>query len=189
MTMSSFVQTALILTLSLLPAAAQDAAKTPDANSTPAQPAATSPAAAQPAAAKPAAPKTAAKRKPQAAPRKSYSIFDYQKELGMTDDQIAQVKAAVKTLQDALIAKKNTAEQVQGELRQLLQSNADIEPIRAKLQVLAGLEVDRQIADIEASRSVSKIMTPEQREKWHAIQARMSGDARGQSPSAPKQTP
>lgn len=180
MTESIVVQAALILTLCLLPAAAQDAAKTPDANFSSTQPAVAPPAAAQTGDAKRGASKAPPKvrAKPQSQSRKAYSLFDYQKEIGLSEAQIAQIKDVVKGLQEKLAGQKKTVEDDNAEIHQLLQTNADIKQVRVKLQELANLEVDRQVGDIEASRSVAKIMTFEQQEKWHAIQARLNAPAR-----------
>ena len=48
---------------------------------------------------------------------------------------------------------------------------ADLKQIRAKLQEIADLSVESGCADVEASRKINAVMTPEQLKKWRSIQA------------------
>ena len=120
----------------------------------------------------PNAPST--KGKPAAKARRTHSLFEYQKELGLTDDQITRMKAAVQSLQEKLVDLAKSEDQAGSEVHELVLSNADMKLIRAKLHVVADIEVERQASDIETSRAISQVMTPDQQEKWRAIQVRLS---------------
>jgi hypothetical protein len=183
MTDSIVLAAALIVTLGASRAAAQDPTQTnAAAAAAAAQPGAALPGsapAAKPAEAKRTVIKTKAKFTPSAAPSKPATIFDYQKEIGLSDDQVAQMKSMVGALEAKFRAEKATGEQDSAEVRRLLQTDGDIKDIRAKLQDLANLEVEHQIGEIEASRSVGKILTKDQQEKWRAIQSRMAAQRSG----------
>jgi Spy/CpxP family protein refolding chaperone len=188
---SLFLAAALILTLSPSRAAAEDAAQTnavaqpggalPGASSAP------TPAASAPAGAGHTSLKTTGKFKGKlvSQPAKPTTIFDFQKEIGLSDDQIATMKGLVASLEAKFRNEKQAGEQASAEVRRLLQSDGDIKDIRAKLQDLANLEVEHQLGEIEASRAVAKILTPEQQGKWRAIQGRMNA----QRAAAPQPAP
>lgn len=103
------------------------------------------------------------------------TIFDYQKELGLTDKQLADIRAALKGLQDSLATLGQKLQVVDKEAAQAIQADAPLPQIRAKLQEVAAVQIDMRIADIDTSRKVNAILTKAQLAKWHEIQKKARG--------------
>jgi Spy/CpxP family protein refolding chaperone len=96
-------------------------------------------------------------------------IWDF-KELELTPDQIASIKQVVNSLQQRLEQLRARLEARKQEYQVMLTRNDALEKLRAKLQEIAALQVDMQMADVESSRAINAVMTPQQLLKWHELQ-------------------
>jgi Spy/CpxP family protein refolding chaperone len=127
------------------------------------------------------APKASASTAP--APQ-SKRIWDYQKELNLTDNQVTQLKTVVQQFEDASAAASTKAEGLQKQVNALMHDDtSDIEQLRARWIELQTLEVNTRVMDIQTSRTVYKILSKEQMERWKQIQAATS------KPAQPQKTP
>ena len=99
------------------------------------------------------------------------TIFDYQKELGLTEKQSNDIKTLFASLKARLEDLNKNRKDATEALKILISKEADLKQIRAKLQEIADLSVESGCADIEASRKINAVMTPDQLKKWRSIQA------------------
>ena len=101
------------------------------------------------------------------------TIFDYKKDIGLTDDQETKMKAALTELNTAVNNGRNKINKLETEYRKLLEKEPSIAQARAKLQEIAAAQVDLRLVDLQTSRKITGVLTPEQLEKWRAIQVKM----------------
>jgi len=127
-----------------------------------------------------------AKPKAASAPQgqKVQTIWDFQKELGLTEVQIKEMKGAVSELANYLNECRKRIASNEQQVQSLLVQNAEIEKIRPYLKSTADIQVEMRIADIKASQKINGTMTPEQLVKWREVQKRTRAQA-----TAPVQQP
>lgn len=100
------------------------------------------------------------------------TIFDYQKDLGLSDKQVADIKAATTALQTTLAERAQEITTLRQDINAMIASNERIERIREKLQKISTLQIDNACLDIETVRKVEATLTPSQMIKWQEIQAK-----------------
>ena len=125
--------------------------------------------------------------KPTAAPARAVSapaqnlgaktIFDYQKEIGMTDEQVAEMKSLMTNFQKVLGEKGTELNALRQELSVMIQDKKEVPLIRKQLQKIADLQVDASCFDVETSRKVDAVLTPAQLAKWKALQETIKAQA------------
>jgi hypothetical protein len=98
------------------------------------------------------------------------TIFDYQKELGLSDKQVQNLKDKITDLQKYLTEQQKAIIPLQKELNDMISSNAVLKSIREKLDEISRIEVDATVKRIETSRNIEGELTPAQSGKWKAIQ-------------------
>lgn len=103
-----------------------------------------------------------------------HKIKMMQKHLDLTEEQTAEVEKIHKSSEQAKKAKKSEIEKTREELRALM----DEEPInkrkvRAKLDQMAKLKVEKRMLWIEDKIQVQKILTPEQKSKQKELKKKM----------------
>ena len=99
------------------------------------------------------------------------TIYQYKAELGLTDKQESDLKKVLGDFQIYFIEAQKTLAALQAELGDMITKKEDIKKIRKQLEKMAVTQVDASCFDIETSRKVEGIFTPEQWAKWKAIQA------------------
>jgi septal ring factor EnvC (AmiA/AmiB activator) len=104
--------------------------------------------------------------------QKIKTIWDYDKELGMSPEQVQKLKDALTQLQNQLNTLKGTWVSQEKELKALLEKNAPEPQIKAKLQQIAATQVDMRMADVQTSRQVNAVLSADQMARWRDIQAR-----------------
>ncbi len=117
------------------------------------------------------------------------SIFDYKKELSLTDRQEKNLREIITKLQNYLTGKQKELEKVRGELNKLIMEKADLRKIKAKLENVARIQVEASYEDIASARAVEKELTPIQLTRWRAIQENFRKSlqqAQSTTPSAKK---
>lgn len=110
--------------------------------------------------------------------KKSNTIFDYKKDLDLSDAQEAKMKEALKELNTSVTAGKSKISALEAEYRKLLESEPSIDKARAKLQQIANAQVDLRVVDLQTSRKITGTLKPEQLKKWREIQAKMRSGAK-----------
>ncbi|MCH7825794.1 MAG: hypothetical protein IH849_13420 [Acidobacteria bacterium] len=99
-------------------------------------------------------------------------VLDRAEELGITDDQAEQIRAAQRAGRRDGIERRADTEIAEMDLEALYEvDEPDLAAVRAKLEELAMLQVDSQMAGLSLRRQVRQILTPTQLEEW--------GDLRG----------
>lgn len=97
------------------------------------------------------------------------TIFDYKKELALTQDQEEKLRAIWGDFQGQMTRLKAKLQVAELDLSDLLKSRASLEVVKAKLQESEKLRVDLRFADIEASRKIEGVLSRDQSKKWQEI--------------------
>ncbi len=118
------------------------------------------------------------------------TIFDYQKEIGMTDKQAADMKKLTTDLQNTLNEKAKELVTLRNDLGQMIKDKKEIAVIKKQMQKIATLQVDNSCLDIQASRDIEAIMSQDQLNKWKEIQKKFmeelqAAQAKAQAAAAP----
>lgn len=106
-------------------------------------------------------------------------LVRHQKEIGLSAEQVAKLKAIqldldrtrIRTEAEVLVAEREVAALVEDE-------KADLSAIEAKVKQGATLEVGLRMAAIKAKREAMALLTPEQREREQAEHERMMREHR-----------
>jgi Spy/CpxP family protein refolding chaperone len=110
---------------------------------------------------------------PAAAPTSpAKTIADYKKELGITDKQLQDIVAVLNGFKSTVDTEQKQLLADEQDFQKLIASHADLATIKAKLQQIADLRVKVRLVDVETSRKIEGVLTPEQLNKWRAIQAK-----------------
>ncbi len=94
-------------------------------------------------------------------------VLDHAEELGITDDQSEQIRTAQRAGRRVGIERRADTEVAEMDLEALYEADElDLVAVRAKLEELAMLQVDSQMAGLSLRRQVRQILTPTQLEDW-----------------------
>jgi Spy/CpxP family protein refolding chaperone len=97
-------------------------------------------------------------------------ILGYAEDLELTADQREQIRAAQRAAQRAGIERRADIEVAAMDLESLYEAyNPDLGAIRAKLEELAMLDVEEQVAGLGLRQQVRQLLTPAQREELEAM--------------------
>jgi Spy/CpxP family protein refolding chaperone len=107
----------------------------------------------------------------QSAPsqQKQMTIFDFKKEIGLTDDQENKLKAVLFDGQSLVNSYKAQLNFLGTELSSMIDKKEDIHLIRTKLTEISKIQIDLTCDDIESGRKINAILTSEQLKKWEEI--------------------
>lgn len=112
--------------------------------------------------------------------RTVHLLLKHQQELGLTEEQVAKIKALSLDQDRAMIRAKADVKVAERELRALISDDkTDLAAIEAKVKERAMLDANLDMIGIKAKRELSAILSPEQREKQKAIIERMHRVHRG----------
>jgi Spy/CpxP family protein refolding chaperone len=89
----------------------------------------------------------------------------FQQKLGLTDDQMQQIRAIRAGQRDAVRQVHQALRQARAELRQLALGGADDATVQAKTQEVTTLQGQAVALRVEALRQIAPILTEEQRAK------------------------
>lgn len=98
------------------------------------------------------------------------TIFDYQKEIGMSDKQVEEMKGLMTNFQKVLGEKGAQLNALRQDLATMIKDKKDVPAIREQLQKIANLQVEASVFDVETSRKIDAVLTPAQTTKWKALQ-------------------
>lgn len=107
-----------------------------------------------------------------AAPRPRQTIADYQKEVGLTDQQVQSIATVLGQFKTRVESGQKSLREAEASLQKLVAEHADLGMVRKKLGEIAGLRVDLRLFDVVTSRKVEAVMNAQQLARWRAIQAR-----------------
>lgn len=103
-------------------------------------------------------------------PRKVQTVLSFSKQLNLSTEQRAQIVQALSGLRDQLASCRERNLVLQKNLSQLLRAHAPLPEIRKKFEEISSNEVDAKMADVSTARQIQEILTPDQFERWKAIQ-------------------
>ncbi len=106
------------------------------------------------------------------------TIFSFKDEIGFSDDQELKLKALLYDEQTLIDTDTNTLKTLGTELSKMIDKKEDMKLIRSKLEEISKIQVDISCRNIEDSRKVEGILTPDQITKWKDIQKRFSSQAK-----------
>jgi Spy/CpxP family protein refolding chaperone len=112
------------------------------------------------------------------------TIYQYKAELGLTDKQEGDLKKLLGDFQDYFTEKKKEMTALQEELGEMIKVKEDIKKIRKLLEDIALIQVDASCFDIETSRGVEGVLTPQQLAQWRAIQMDFQKEAQSKQKTA-----
>lgn len=107
----------------------------------------------------------------QRQPTRGRTIFDYKDELKMTDKQETEIRTILANLNKDQRLSNARLVIIDSELEDLINKEGDLELIRRKLRDAYDIQISIRIADIEASRKINRVLSPDQLKKWRGIQA------------------
>jgi len=103
------------------------------------------------------------------------TIFDFEKEIGLSADQSKKLKDSVKSFNEEIKSLNEKQKQANKELSDLINGTAALDKIKEKLQQIGAIELDIRMANIRLTRTVNETLTKEQSAKWKDIQKRERG--------------
>jgi Spy/CpxP family protein refolding chaperone len=98
------------------------------------------------------------------------TIFTYKQELKLTVKQEKDLKSMLSSFQDFMNTKRREITDLSAELGKLVQAKKDLKAIRETINKIAMARADATYKDIETAIKVEATLTPEQLNKWKAIQ-------------------
>ena len=103
-----------------------------------------------------------------------HHLLKHQRDLGLTDEQVAKVKALALDQDRAKIRAHADVQVADRELRALVwDEQADLSVIQAKVKERADLTAVLQFMRIKGKRDLLAVLTPEQRDKLKALREQM----------------
>lgn len=105
-------------------------------------------------------------------PHKVQTVMSFSKELNLSKEQRGQITRALGDLRKQLISCQERNVSLQRGLNSLLRSHAPLPQIRTKFEEIAANEVEAKMVDVSTARKIQEILTPDQFERWKAIQVR-----------------
>jgi hypothetical protein len=97
------------------------------------------------------------------------TIFDFKKEVGLTDDQENKLKAILFDSQSLVNSRKVVLNILGAELGQMIGKKEEMKLIKGKLTEISKIQVEITCAGIESGRKINSILTSEQVKKWEEI--------------------
>ena len=103
-----------------------------------------------------------------------HHLLRYQKDIGLTDEQVGKLKALALDQDRAKIRAHAEVMVAERELKALVwDEKADLSAIQAKLKVRASLEANLRFMGIKGRRELLAVLTSEQRDKLKAMREQM----------------
>lgn len=106
-----------------------------------------------------------------APPAQQRTLWSYDKELGLSAQQVSTLKAAVKYMADRLMTLRTQQNAQQKQLTEMIKQDVDAAQIRGKARLLLETELELRMLDIETAQKMKRALTPAQLAKWRTIQA------------------
>ncbi len=110
-------------------------------------------------------------------PQKPRTLVDYQTELGLSDEQVADVKRTLDRFKSEIKAYQSSLVETEQSLVDMINQGGSIQEIKARLRQSSDLRFQLRYLDVVTSRKVEAILTAEQMARWREIQQK-KGQAR-----------
>lgn len=105
-------------------------------------------------------------------PHKVQTVITYSKELNLSKEQRGLISLALNRLRTQLVSCQERNTGLQKDVSSLMRARAPLAQIRVKFEQMADNEVEAKMADVSTARKIQELLTPEQFERWKAIQVR-----------------
>ena len=102
------------------------------------------------------------------------TIFSFKSEIGLTDDQEIKLKALLYDEQSMVDSNNIILKNLGAELGKMIDNKAGMQGIKSKLEEISKIQVETSCRNIEDSRKVESILSPDQVVKWRNIQKKFS---------------
>ena len=99
------------------------------------------------------------------------TIFDFRKELNLTDEQVRRIREHISILEREIASLRAKLTISDIELQKLIEKEEDMVQIRLKIRETFNIQAEIRIIDIETVRDIDKVLTPIQLIKWRKIKA------------------
>lgn len=119
-----------------------------------------------------------------APPAQQRTLWSYDKELGLSPQQVSTLKAAVKYMADRITTLRAQQNTQQKAVADLIKADADAAQIRVKARQLLETELELRMLDIETAQKMKRALTPGQLTKWRGIQAQQRAASQRAAPRA-----
>jgi Spy/CpxP family protein refolding chaperone len=98
------------------------------------------------------------------------TIFDYKKELKLTDEQEQKIRQLLLDLSKQLQIEQAKLTLAHADLEELLKKEAELEKIKEAVNREAAIRATITYADLAAGRHINAVLTPAQLKQWREIQ-------------------
>lgn len=95
-----------------------------------------------------------------------HRLLQHQKELGLSDEQSAKIRAIATDYTKTRIRTKAELKLTEVDIRTLMRTQADLSAIEAALKKSESARTGLRLDGVKALRATAAVLTPEQREKW-----------------------
>ena len=99
------------------------------------------------------------------------TLWSYDKELGLSPQQVTALKGAIAYMRYRLQSLKAQQESRQKAVNDLIKADAEASAIRARARELLESELELRMLDIETAQKMKRTLSPAQLAKWRGIQA------------------
>ena len=106
-----------------------------------------------------------------AQPQQPKTLLDFKNELKLTDTQVKEISKIRENLDKETKKDKAKLTLLNSDLEELLKSEGDLNKIKTKLNEAALIQAGTVYLNIEASRKINKLLSPDQIKKWNDIRA------------------
>jgi len=103
--------------------------------------------------------------------QKGAYIYEYKKELALTNVQEKDLKSIVARFQSLAENKQKDLNEASAALKKLIAENGDLEKIRKTIHDMAEIQAEMSYEGIASNRAIEKDLNETQLSKWRGIQA------------------
>ncbi len=100
------------------------------------------------------------------------SLVDFRQELKLSDRQVEAITSTLQRFQEENVTLRFKLGVAERETASLVERRGDLAAIKANLKQASDLEYQMRLLDLETSRRVEEILSPEQLKRWQAIQSK-----------------
>jgi len=107
------------------------------------------------------------------AQRSVKTLVDYKDELGLSEEQVSTIRAALANYAATLKEQRAALSGYEKEYSELVKSQAPLSEIKSKLRQATDARFNLRYADVLTSRLVTEALSEEQMAKWREIQSKV----------------
>lgn len=102
--------------------------------------------------------------------RKSIYIYEYKKELGLTDTQEKSLKNLISELQSYAVNKQKELSELRSTLNKMIQERDDLDKIRENINAISRIQAEIFYQEVVNNREIETELTGTQLGRWRSIQ-------------------